>query len=36
MVTLAISPFTGATLTLGWIALFIGDVGEGACTEKTK
>jgi hypothetical protein len=30
MVTLTISPYTNVTLTLGWITLFMGDMGEGA------
>jgi hypothetical protein len=29
MVTLKISPCTNVTLTLGWITLFVGDMGEG-------
>jgi hypothetical protein len=37
-VTLNISPCTNVTLTLalGWITLFMGDMGERALTEKTK
>jgi hypothetical protein len=30
IVTLRISPCTNVTLTLGWITLFMGDMGEGA------
>jgi hypothetical protein len=30
MVTLKISPCTNVTLTLSWITLFMGDMGEGA------
>jgi hypothetical protein len=29
MGTLKISPYTNVTLTLGWITLFMGDMGEG-------
>jgi hypothetical protein len=29
MVTIKISPCTNVTLTLGWITLFMGDMGEG-------
>jgi hypothetical protein len=30
VVTLKISPYTNVTLTLGWITLFMGDMGEEA------
>jgi hypothetical protein len=36
VVALNITPCTDVTLTLGWIALFMGGEGEGAYTEKTK
>jgi hypothetical protein len=34
MVTLKISSYTNVTLTLAWITLFMGDMGEGALHEK--
>jgi hypothetical protein len=30
MATLKILPYNNVTLTLGWITLFMGDMGEGA------
>jgi hypothetical protein len=36
MVSLRISPYTNVTLTLGWITLFRGDVGEGALHEEER
>jgi hypothetical protein len=38
MVTLKILPYTDVTLTLtlGWITLFMGDMGEGALHEEEK
>jgi hypothetical protein len=35
-VTLKISPCTDVTLTLGWITLFMEDMGEGALHEEGK
>jgi hypothetical protein len=34
MVTLTISPYNNVTLTLDWITLFMGDMGEGALHEE--
>jgi hypothetical protein len=34
MVTLKITHCTNVTLTLGWIALFMGDMGEGALKRE--
>jgi hypothetical protein len=34
MIILKISPYTNVTLTFGWIALFMGDMGEGALHEE--
>jgi hypothetical protein len=38
MVTLKISPCTNVTLTLtlGWITLFMGDMGEGALHREDE
>jgi hypothetical protein len=36
MVTLKIVLYTNATLTLGWITLFKGDMGEGALHEEER
>jgi hypothetical protein len=37
LITLKISLYTNVTLTLGWITLFMGDMGEGAlCREERK
>jgi hypothetical protein len=36
MVTLKISPCTNMTLTLGWITLFMGDMGEGALHQEDE
>jgi hypothetical protein len=36
MVTLKISPCTNVTLTLGWISLFMGDMGEGALHREDE
>jgi hypothetical protein len=35
-VTLTISPCTNVTLTLGWITLFMGDMGEGALHREDE
>jgi hypothetical protein len=34
IVTLKISPRTNVTLTLGWITLFMRDMGEGALHQE--
>jgi hypothetical protein len=36
MVTLKISPCTSVTLALGWITLFMGDMGEGALHREDE
>jgi hypothetical protein len=36
IVTLKILPCTNMTLTLGWITLFLGDMGEGALHEEER
>jgi hypothetical protein len=36
MVTLKILTYTNVTLTLGWIALFMGDMGESALHEAER
>jgi hypothetical protein len=36
MVALEISPCTNATLTLGWITLFMGDMGEGVLDREDE
>jgi hypothetical protein len=36
MTTLQISPCTDVTLTLSWITLFMGDMGEGAEHEEER
>jgi hypothetical protein len=36
MVTLKLSPCTNVTLTLGWITLFMGDMGEGALHREDE
>jgi hypothetical protein len=36
MVPLKISPCTEVTLTLGWITLFMGDMGEGALHREDE
>jgi hypothetical protein len=36
MVALKISPFAKVTLTLGWITLFMGDMGEGALHREEE
>jgi hypothetical protein len=36
MVTLNISPYTNVTFTLGWITLFMGDMGEGALRREQR
>jgi hypothetical protein len=36
MVTLNILPCTNVTLTLGWITLFMGDMGEGALHREDE
>jgi hypothetical protein len=36
MVTLTISPCTNVTLTLGWITLFMGDMGEEALHREDE
>jgi hypothetical protein len=36
MVTLKISSCTNVTLTLGWITLFMGDMGEGALHREDE
>jgi hypothetical protein len=36
MVTLKISPCTNVTLTFDWIALFMGDIGEGALHREDE
>jgi hypothetical protein len=36
MVTFEISPCTNVTLTLGWIALFMGDMGKGALHREDE
>jgi hypothetical protein len=36
MVTIQISSCNNVTLTLGWITLFMGDMGEGALHRKDK
>jgi hypothetical protein len=36
MVTLTISPCTNVTLTLGWITLFWGDMGDGALHREDE
>jgi hypothetical protein len=34
--TLKILPYTNVTLTLGWITLFMGDMGEGALHREDR
>jgi hypothetical protein len=36
MVTSKISPSTNVTLTLGWITLFMGDMGEGVLHREDE
>jgi hypothetical protein len=36
LVTLKILPYTNVTLTLGWITLFMGDMGEDALHEEER
>jgi hypothetical protein len=36
IVTLKISPCTNVTLNLGWITLFMGDMGEGALQREER
>jgi hypothetical protein len=36
MITLKISPCTNVTLTLDWITLFMGDMGEGALHREDE
>jgi hypothetical protein len=36
MAALQISPYTNATLTSGWITMFIRDVGEGTLHRGEK
>jgi hypothetical protein len=36
MVTLKILPCTNVTLTLGWITLFLGDIGEEALNREDE
>jgi hypothetical protein len=36
MVTLKILPYTNVTLTLGWITLFMGDMGDGTLHKEEK
>jgi hypothetical protein len=36
IVTLKILPHTNVTLTLGWITLFMGDMGEGALNREER
>jgi hypothetical protein len=36
MVTVKISPYTNVTLTLGWITLFMGDMGERALHQEDR
>jgi hypothetical protein len=36
MVTLTILPYTNVTLTLGWIAMFMGDMGVGALHREDE
>jgi hypothetical protein len=36
MITFNISPYTNVTLTLGWITLFMGDMGEGVIHREER
>jgi hypothetical protein len=36
VVTLQISPYANATLTSGWITMFMGDMGEGALHQEER